>query len=246
MHAPVHSLSPSDRLADAARLFEQRGISSAPVVDDGKIVGVISRTDLLREGRLEASGPTRSLVLPDRSIAEVMSVGAVTVKPDARVARAAAWLVHGRIHRVFVEQGDALLGVLSTKDILRALADEHVRTPIRELMTRDVLTVTAESPLGEALEKIAHAGISGLVVTEQSWPIGVLTQVEALAARNLPKDTPVDRAMSPAMLCLDADTPVERAAAQAAATRARRVIAVKARNVEGILTGIDFARAAMD
>ncbi|MND08076.1 hypothetical protein D3C83_304660 [compost metagenome] len=50
--------------------------------------------------------------------------------------------------------------------------------------------------------------------------------------------------MSPAMLCLALDTPLHRAAAQAAATTARRVIVTEKRQMVGILTGLDFARAA--
>jgi hypothetical protein len=46
------------------------------------------------------------------------------------------------------------------------------------------------------------------------------------------------------MLCLDQDTPLHRAAAQAASMDVRRVIAVRDRRLRGILTGIDFARAA--
>jgi hypothetical protein len=46
------------------------------------------------------------------------------------------------------------------------------------------------------------------------------------------------------MLALETTTPLHRAAAQAAALRVRRVIAVKNRRIEGILTGLDFARAA--
>ena len=51
--------------------------------------------------------------------------------------------------------------------------------------------------------------------------------------------------MNPAMLSLEADTPLHRAAAQAEALRVRRVIVVNNRQIEGILTGVDFARAAI-
>jgi hypothetical protein len=51
--------------------------------------------------------------------------------------------------------------------------------------------------------------------------------------------------MDAAMLALEVDTPLHRAAAQAEAMRVRRIIAVKGRRLEGILTGLDFARAAI-
>ena len=51
--------------------------------------------------------------------------------------------------------------------------------------------------------------------------------------------------MNPAMLSLDADTPLYRAAEQAEALRVRRVIVVRSQRIVGVLTDVDFARAAI-
>ena len=78
---------------------------------------------------------------------------------------------------------------------------------------------------------------------ENSWPVGLFTQHEALMSRSLPRETPVEQAMDAALLCLDADTPLHRVAAQAAALDARRVVTMRKGQMEGILTGIDLAQA---
>ena len=52
--------------------------------------------------------------------------------------------------------------------------------------------------------------------------------------------------MSPSILLLDGQTPIHRAAAQARATRVRRVVALENGRPRGILTGLDFAKAAAD
>jgi CBS domain-containing protein len=87
--------------------------------------------------------------------------------------------------------------------------------------------------------------VSGLAVLDDGWPVGVFTQEEALEARDQPRDTPVETAMNPAMLALEAETPLHRAAAQAEALRVRRIIVVRGTRLEGILSGLDFARAAL-
>jgi predicted transcriptional regulator len=112
-------------------------------------------------------------------------------------------------------------------------------------MSSPVFGVRVSDPVALAVERLAQAKISGVVVTDNDWPVGVFTQVESLTAANAPRDTPVEDVMSPAMLCMGVETPVFRAAAQAAATRARRVIATDTREMKGILTGIDFARAVL-
>ena len=82
----------------------------------------------------------------------------------------------------------------------------------------------------------------GVVVLEEEWPVGVFTQSEALAAAHLDPSTPVEEVMSCALLCLPIGMPIHRAAAFAVETRARRVLAVEARDLRGILSGLDMAR----
>jgi CBS domain-containing protein len=111
-------------------------------------------------------------------------------------------------------------------------------------MSSPAFTVRASEPISLATDRLEKAHISGLIVVDGEWPVGFFSQREALAARDLPRSTPVEEGMTSAMLALEADTPLHRAAAQAAELRVRRVIAVRSRNIEGILSGLDFARSA--
>jgi CBS domain-containing protein len=106
-----------------------------------------------------------------------------------------------------------------------------------------VPTVSARAPLSQAVEKLYNARVTGVVLVEDGYPVGLFTQAEAVASRELPGDTPVERAAGYSMICLPAGIPLFRAAAFALQTRARRVVAVEGRDLRGIMTGIDFARA---
>jgi CBS domain-containing protein len=92
-----------------------------------------------------------------------------------------------------------------------------------------------------AAERLEKARVTGLVVVDGDWPVGIFTQVEALESRELPRQTPVEEALNPAVLVLDEHTPVFRAAAQAAAMEARRVVVTSDGTPVGIVTGLDFA-----
>ena len=107
------------------------------------------------------------------------------------------------------------------------------------------VTVRASEPISLATDRLERANISGLIVVDDGWPVGLFSQREALEARDCPRDTRVDEAMRSAMLALDVETPLYRAAAQAAELQVRRIIAMKHRSIEGILTGIDLARSTM-
>lgn len=236
--------------------LDRMGISCVPIVDDGgTCTGVLSRTDLLRIGRVEAKRRARTgalLDLPNMCAKEVVKANPVTVCPDSPVSVAAQLIVKHHIHRVFVrdpassdESRPNLVGVFSTKEVLAAIRDKRLSQPVNEFMVHPVFTIEHTATVSTATDRLRNAHVSGLVVVdEDESPIGVFTQVEALEARELPPETQIEEVMNYAMLCLDARTPLFRAAGQAYATRARRVLAVRDRKVCGILTGIDFARAA--
>jgi len=250
MSSPVHAVRRSASLDEVQELLAACDISSVAVVEkDTRIVGVISRTDLLRVGRVHAlDARGRPLLrLPETRVERRMRTDLVTVAPDTTVARASALMVERHIHRVYVCDGERLVGVFSTRDAMRALVEQRPRamTPIVRLLSRPVMTVAPNDTVAAATDRLTLAGVRGLAVVEGEWPVGLFTQAEALAARDRPAETEVEEVMSYGLLCLPSNTPLHRAAAHALATRARRVLAVEGRRLVGILTGVDIAAAMM-
>ena len=248
MQSPVTHVAPDSTLEQANLLMQARGISCAAVVAGEQLVGVVSRTDLLRVGRRAAgSDPGATLLeLPDQRVSEVMSSQVFTVAPDTALSVAAEAMWKREFHRVFVVQDGRLAGVLSTRDIMLAVRDQRVSHPIERYMSSPLFTVGAAEPISVASNRLENAGISGLLVVDDDWPVGFFTQVEALISRREASDTPVENVMNTAFVCMPIGTPMFRAAAQAESLRARRIVAVKDRDVRGILTGIDFARCAAE
>jgi CBS domain-containing protein len=248
MRAPVRTIREDAPLAAADGVLREHTLSSLAVVDGaGRPVGVVSRTDLLRVGRAKSSFGRRAplLELPAKTVGEVMTRGLLSVSSDASLADAASLMVTRHVHRVFVVDAGALVGVLSTRDVMDAVAQHKEKAPLSDFMSTPVLSISALDTVAHATDRLEDAKVAGLLVLdEREWPVGLFTQVEALQARELPSATPVEDVMNYAMLCLDMETPVHRAARHATETRARRVVAVRDRRVWGILTGIDFARIA--
>jgi CBS domain-containing protein len=145
MQTGVVTIDPAASLLDAYRLFVQEGISGAPVVDeDGRVVGVVSAQDLLRATEEERdtavveanyfrdlnefSGPDWQTSsedfqdrLRERSVADVMTEGAIIVAPDASIAEVASTLRRHRVHRVLVAEGELLVGLISAFDLVALL-----------------------------------------------------------------------------------------------------------------------------
>jgi CBS domain-containing protein len=245
MVAPVHTVRENSPLAQAAQAIDAFKISALPVVDvHGVMVGVISRTDLLRAGRVHVEGGTRkhTLSLPGARVQEFMHAMVEVVGPGVDLREAARRMVRQRLHRLYVAQDGYLRGVLSTRELIGAVADARVTMPISQIMSSGIVVVRASDPLSLAVDRMAASAHHGLVVVEEDWPVGMFTQVQALLARDAPPEQAVDEWMDPTIVCLPLATPAYRAAQQTRATLARTVLAVDANGLSGIVTGLDFAK----
>ena len=247
MSEPVDTISPEATLSEANHRLHELGISCLAVVEDGgSLVGVVSRTDLLRVGRRRGGHTLRGplLDLDDEPVSEVMTRDVLTVGPEDSVAVAADSMLKRGVHRVFVVHEGQVVGVLSTRDVMAAIMAERDETMVGQHMSAPLFTVAATSPLLRAVELLENAHIGGVIVVEDDWPVGMFTQIEALRAAEVDRSTPVEEVMDMSFVCLPVGMRMHRAARQALVLRTRRIIAVNKRDAVGVLTGLDFARCA--
>jgi predicted transcriptional regulator len=228
---------------EVTQVLRDRTYSSVPVVDArGSIVGVISRTDLIAAG-LHPGAHRRSDAPPIRRAGELMSTGPLVCEPTTSLRAAARTCLEHEVHRLFVVDRGRLVGVLSTVDLAAAVRDAGLERRIGEVMTTPIVTVEARSSVAAATALLDERHLTGVVVVEDGWPVGMFAQPDALASRGLPDPTPVDQVMDTALICLPIDTRMHRAAAFVARLDVRRVIACAGGEAVGVVGGLDFARA---
>lgn len=149
MEARVLTVDPEMTADEVLQLFLERQITGAPVVDeDGKLLGVISQTDLLRHQGgvdahpappqppsyyLEADGEllVRHLQVEGRAatrVRDLMTPAAYTTEHATPLQAIARFMWRKRIHRVLVTRRGTLVGVITTMDLLRALAWPRARS----------------------------------------------------------------------------------------------------------------------
>lgn len=115
MTSNVHTLAASTSIEEAARVLTTGHISGAPVLDRGRIVGVLSKSDLV--------DPLNRRSSEHRTVADVMTNVIFAVRPNDPVMLAVRLMVEEGIHRaVVVGEGGQLLGMITPMDVLRSLS----------------------------------------------------------------------------------------------------------------------------
>ncbi len=249
MSPSVRAVYPTDSLELARKRFVEWKISALAVVeevdDSIRLCGVITKSDLIRVGKYNGdSKSSDQLDLPDANVASTMSQNVVTVHESDLVVTAARHMVDNHIHRVFVEGDSGIAGVLSTRDVMRAIADHGIEDPISEYMTENVVAMHVATPVGDAIRALEEKGISAVVVLDKGWPCGIFTQEDALMAKKW-RGEKLSDVMSPGILVLPETTGINRAASNAAAVDVRSVIVSRQNLMIGVLGGLDFCRAVI-
>jgi CBS domain-containing protein len=135
MTRDVVSATPDMTIRDAMELLSERHVSGAPVVDGGKVIGIFSATDLLALlAELNDTTPSltfrrrkgRTAPLEDVTVDEVMTRKVHALPPDSSVDAAAALMGAKQIHRVLVMRGDVMLGIVTTSDVAKAVAEHKI------------------------------------------------------------------------------------------------------------------------
>ena len=241
MTSPVETILIGKSLVAANALFAEQGVSALGVVDDdGELKGVVSRTDILH---VAVSSHGETFRVPDRPVEEIMQSPALQVPPGAPVAEAAKLMLKEHVHRIFVTSGGKPEGVVSTRDLMRAVREKRIKTPISEIASGSVVKVKADEPIALAVDRLELSNKHGLVVVEEDFPVGIFDQACALDSRRLPPNTAVESAMNVRILILPAGMGIGRAAEQALGMNVRRILIEDDRGVTGIVGGLDFARA---
>lgn len=195
--------TPKESLAVAAARMAKAKIKRLPVVDEvGKLVGMLARLDILRQvaNAQTKTGSKPALAQQGQKVGDVMSNQLPMVPANANLAELVDAFVSANTHRLIVVGNmQQPLGLVSDADVVSRIQPEQQRDVLdalqnrgvapsipvtaRELMSPEVLTVTPETPLTEAIQTMLARGRKWMIVVDaQSRPIGLLDRQAMLRA----------------------------------------------------------------
>jgi CBS domain-containing protein len=97
------------------------------------------------------------------------------VAPETTLLDAARRMHERRVGAVVVLDGDRLVGILTERDVLRAVATNRVDGPVSESMTHHPDTIDADEPAGQAAAIMIHGGFRHLPVVEGEAVVGMIS-----------------------------------------------------------------------
>ncbi|WP_420133421.1 CBS domain-containing protein [Rhodopseudomonas sp.] len=201
MTSQVVTIGPEASIVDAANAMLQHHVSGLPVVDpDGRLIGIISEGDFIRRAELgtqrKRSRWLRLLLGPSscaddfvhehgRKVGEVMTHHPHTITEDTSVETIVRTMEKHHVKRLPVMQGDRLVGIVTRKNLLRAVAELCRQTPdpsAADDKIRDRIIAEIERndwrPFG--LSVVVRNGVVHLngVITEESSRQAVIVVAE--------------------------------------------------------------------
>ncbi len=188
---------------EASALMLQHGISSLPVVEEGKLAGIITATDLLRAYMENMEGM--------HSVEEVMTPRVVTANPDHTLVHVVELMEKHRITRVVVCEGSSPVGMVTARDLslvevsdpvegVKSTLLRYVRKDVPagrarrryvkrlslitagEVMSAPLITTHPEEDCAAAAERMLEHGISSLPVVSGETLKGVVTKRDIIRA----------------------------------------------------------------
>jgi CBS domain-containing protein len=174
MNSPVHVVTPSDPVAHARNLMLKHRISRLPVMDHGKLVGIITKKDI--GYRLRQSEPIwRRRPIDHIPVSALMTPSPSTVTPDTGIRELSFLMIDCDISGVPVMDGGEMVGIVTKSDLMKSALIGSLTTKVEAIM-EDVVTVSRYHSLTHIIDLMRERNDMVVVVNNDGTLAGIITE----------------------------------------------------------------------
>ncbi len=169
---------------EVLEILKTKRISGVPIVKNGELLGIVTRTDLLKNPEEE-------------QIALIMTRNPVTISPAKSIAEAARLILDNNIRRLPVVENSTLLGILTIADIVGAIAKMNITAPISNYFGNHVVTVWSETPISVVGVIMELAEVKAVPILDSNLAlVGVASDKDLISASIIEDRTEVSNMSS--------------------------------------------------
>ena len=151
-------------------LLKAKRVSGVPVLKDGKVVGIVSRANLLKKPEEE-------------QLALLMTRNPITISPNEDIAVASKILLENNIRRLPVVEDERLVGIISVADIVAAIADMNITDHVGKYMNPVSVPVWTDTPLNVVARIMELARTKAVTVIDNHLEVvGIITDRDIINA----------------------------------------------------------------
>jgi CBS domain-containing protein len=166
----VASVSIPGNRDDVLRTLQERRVSGVPVVKKGEVVGMITRSDHLRNREEDQT-------------ALLMSRNPVVASPQSTVAEASRLLLQHRFRRLPVVEDGKLVGIITVADIVALAAEQEVKASIEPYLEKEIVVLWSDMPLPVAGAIMEYAAVeAGPVIDTSLRLVGMISDRDLIKA----------------------------------------------------------------
>jgi CBS domain-containing protein len=178
MSSPVYIINADEPVSHARKLMLRYRIGTLPVLNEGKMVGIVTKSDI--GNRLAQAEPLwRRRPIDQIPIKLLMTETVITIYPEASITQATTLMLENGIHNVPVVKNGNIVGIVTRTDLMHYVAENSgkMNTKIHNLMTEDVISVHRHHTINHVIDEMNRNEIARVIVKDDDGkPAGYISR----------------------------------------------------------------------
>lgn len=188
MSSPVITVTPDTTISEARLIIGEHKIRALPVVNEGKVVGILTKRGLLRVDLsfLGDNLPEENSSISDGKVSDIMTRNPITITPQGLIPKAARIMLENKITALPVVENGKLVGILTNSDLMSFVINESSSLKkillVKQYMTDEVVTIDPDTTLLEAHRLVGIKRIRSLPVVLEDRVVGLITRTDLMTS----------------------------------------------------------------
>ena len=166
MSSPVYVITPDEPISHARKLMLKHKISSIVVVNNDKMVGIVTKSDLVK--RLAQAEPIwRRRPIDKVPINLVMTESPITIYPSASIKQAVELMLDNNINNIPVTKG-SVVGIVTKKDIIKYVSEQSFDTNVSDTMSECFISVHRHHTINHVIDEMEKNEVKKVIVIDDA------------------------------------------------------------------------------